>query len=66
LAVPRFEGKHKVARGIVVVHEDFHLIEVLVGTQLGGAFDGQQISRRVGFTDPVLSASVVKACPAVS
>jgi hypothetical protein len=32
LGAARFEGKHEGASGIVVVHEDLHLIEVLVGT----------------------------------
>ena len=61
-----FKGKHKFTSGIVIVHQDLHLIEVLVGTQLGGAFDSHQISRRFGLADPVLPARVVKACPAVS
>jgi hypothetical protein len=62
----RFKGKDKFTGGIIVVHEDLHLIEVLVGTQFGGAFDSHQISRRAGLAYPVLPARIIKACPAVA
>ena len=43
------------------VDDDLHLIEALIGTHLGGMFDGHQVSRRVNSANPVLASRVVEA-----
>jgi hypothetical protein len=66
LGASRFNGKHKFTRGVAVLHENLHLLEILVAAQFGGASDGPQISRRFGFANPVLPARVIKADSSVS
>ena len=60
------DRNHKLTGGVAVIHENLHLLKVLVAAQLSGAFDGPQISRRFGFANPVLPARVVKADSGVS
>ena len=55
------QRKHLFTNGIVVFHENFHLVEVLFAAEFGGAFYGSQIGRRLGFANPVLPACPVKA-----
>jgi hypothetical protein len=62
----RLDGNHKLTRGVAVIHENLHLLEVLVAAQFSGAFDGPQISRPFQFANPVLPARVVKADSGVS
>ena len=47
--------------GSSVLHDDLHLIEVLVPAQFGGPFDAFQLGRGFRVADPVLAACVVKA-----
>ena len=60
------DWNYKLTGGVAVIHENLHLLEVLVAAQFSGAFDSPQISRRFGFTNPVLSARVIKADSGVS